>query len=112
MPHYIAEVRGRVAIWSTVVDAPITPFVGSLDRLRAVAYHDRDHLDELLRADRAVCAAGGGPPGLAPLEYRPWSRRDGAAKHSATRIRARGGADARATPTTWCWWTARRRSGF
>jgi len=56
MPHYIAEVHGRLAIWSTVVDAPITPFVGSIDHLREVAYRDRDHLDELPRVGEGEIA--------------------------------------------------------
>jgi len=37
MPHSLVTVQGPYAVWSTVVDAPLTPFVSIIDDLRAVA---------------------------------------------------------------------------
>ncbi len=37
MPHILVRVQGQYAVWSTVVDAPLTPFVATVDDLRAVA---------------------------------------------------------------------------
>ena len=37
MSHILVRVQGQYAVWSTVVDAPLTPFVATIDDLRAVA---------------------------------------------------------------------------
>jgi hypothetical protein len=37
MPSFPIRIRGKYAVWSTVIDMPITVFVDSLDRLREIA---------------------------------------------------------------------------
>jgi len=41
MPHILVRVHGHYAVWSTVVDAPLTPFVVTVDDRRAVALPGR-----------------------------------------------------------------------
>lgn len=35
MPRYIAEVGGKFCVWSSVVDAPVSPFLDSVEALEA-----------------------------------------------------------------------------
>jgi len=39
MPSFPIKLHGKYAIWSTVCDQPVTPFVESLDELRQLAPH-------------------------------------------------------------------------
>ncbi len=48
MPHILVRVHGHYAVWSTVVDAPLTPFVATVDDLRAVAPSGEDFSPERL----------------------------------------------------------------
>ncbi len=48
MPHILVRVHGYYAVWSTVVDAPLTPFVATVDNRRAVAPPGEDFSPERL----------------------------------------------------------------
>ncbi|MDB5057219.1 MAG: hypothetical protein JWO59_691 [Chloroflexi bacterium] len=54
MPRYIAHVRGKVALWSSIVDAPLSPFCDSVEELREYVPRDyRCRLDTLEHMDEA-----------------------------------------------------------
>jgi len=48
MPHILVKVHGHDAVWSPVVDAPLTPFVATVDDRRAVAPPGEDLSPERL----------------------------------------------------------------
>ncbi len=68
MPHILVRVHGYYAVWSTVVDAPLTPFVATVDDRRAVAPSGEDFSPErLARLERTGRACWSRSP-----EKRSW----------------------------------------